>query len=95
MHFCARWNSTECMEYILKDAYASSYEYLFSMVNAKTCEGYTPLMVSVIYTSNHSLKAMLEIGAVDIFLVDNNRTTAYQMAISARNDFAITNLMEY
>ena len=68
---------------------------MYGLINAKTCEGYTPLMVSVIYGSHDFLKSMLEFGGVDIFLVDLNRVTAYQMAVSSQNEYAITKLMDY
>lgn len=52
-------------------------------------------MVAVIYKSHALLKSMLEFGGVDIFLVDSNRVTAYQMAISSQNEYATKKLVDY
>lgn len=39
-------------------------------------------MIAVIHHSNSFLEEFLDYGGIDIFLVDNNKVTAYQMAIT-------------
>lgn len=52
-------------------------------------------MIAVLHESNAFLEQLLEYGGIDIFLVDNNKVTAYQMAISHNNEKAISELVEY
>jgi ankyrin repeat protein len=55
------------------------------MLNSKSIEGYSPLMVAILYDSKDFLQTLLEYGGVDIFLINNNRLTAYQLAVSNKN----------
>lgn len=55
------------------------------MINAKTVEGYTPLMVSILYDSKVFLQTLLEYGGLDIFIINSNKLTAYQLAVSNKN----------
>lgn len=42
-------------------------------------------MVAILYDSKDFLQTLLEYGGVDIFLINNNRLTAYQLAVSNKN----------
>ena len=52
-------------------------------------------MIAILHDSNLFIEEVLDYGGVDIFLVDNNKITAYQMAISQKNEVAIRKLVEY
>lgn len=83
------------MEYLLRRQFKASAEEYSQLVNAKTVEGYTPLMVSILYDSREFLQKMLSYGGCDIFLINNSKMTAYQLAVSNKNELAIKLLIEY
>ena len=45
--------------------------------------------------SNDSLKILLDYGGIDIHLIDSNKLSAYQIAMSSKNENAVRMLMEY
>jgi ankyrin repeat protein len=59
-------------------------EYLL-LVNAKTVEGDTPIMIAILYESREAIHTLLEYGGSDIYLINNNKMTAYQLAVSNKN----------
>ncbi len=85
LHYCARWDAVECMSYILKDKYRLDHDNYSTMTNAKTIEGYTPLMVSILYDSRNFITEFLSYGGIDIFIINNNKLTAYQLAVGNKN----------
>lgn len=42
-------------------------------------------MVAIINDSKNCMKILLLYGGVDIFLVDNNKLTSYQIALTNKN----------
>lgn len=95
LHYSARWNAVHCLEYLLREKYQHDQEEYLAMLNAKSIEGYSPLMVAILYDAKDFMQTLLEYGGVDIFLINNNRLTAYQLAVSNKNEHAIKLLVEY
>jgi hypothetical protein len=55
----------------------------------------TPAMLCSLTGSNDSLKILLDYGGIDIHLIDSNKLSAYQIAMSSKNENAVRMLMEY
>jgi len=62
LHLCAKYNAQACLKLILRRLYQEDNEEYFRLVNDQTSEGYTPLMISIIYQANLSLAVLLELG---------------------------------
>jgi ankyrin repeat protein len=54
-------------------------------VNAPSKEGTTPVMLCALNHSNQCLALLLNMGAVDIHLIDANKFSAYQIALNCKN----------
>lgn len=85
LHLCAKNNAVLCADYILKSmfkVYPDEYEIL---LNAKSREGMTACMQAVMIFSHEVLAVFLEYGGVDLYEIDSNKMTAYQLAFNAKN----------
>ena len=52
-------------------------------------------MLAVLCHSNDCLKLLLQMGGIDIHLIDNNKLSTYQLALNSKNEEAVRLLMEY
>ena len=80
LHYCAHFNATCCLEYFLKRTYKKNPTEFKNIINAKTKEGWTPLMICAIYKSTEALQLLLHCGGVDLTLKDNNGRTVTGLA---------------
>jgi hypothetical protein len=64
------------MEYFLKQLYKTNPANYVKIVNEKTKEGWTPLMLCSFYGAKKCMEILLTAGGVKPFLTDNNRRTA-------------------
>jgi len=55
LHFCAKNNAHQCTEFILKTQYQEFQDEYKSLLNARTIEGYSVLVIAII---NRSHKVM-------------------------------------
>ena len=55
------------------------------IINVKTVEGYTPLMISVMYLANRTLKLLLRLGGSDYSIIESSKLRAYELAINYHN----------
>lgn len=66
LHVCAKYNASECMQKLLKNIYQQDKEAYLEIVNSQTIEGYSHLMISVIYQSHNTLALILKLGGADL-----------------------------
>lgn len=85
LHFAVKINALECIEFILKSQYEQSSDEYNKLVNSKTVEGYTPLMIAIISESNDALMTLLKYGGINIRTKDNKKRTSYELAINYKN----------
>lgn len=80
LHYASHFNSTACLEYLLKRTFKKNPESYIDIINIKTKEGWTPLMICAIYKSTEALQLLYHCGGVDPSLKDNNDRTAAKLA---------------
>jgi hypothetical protein len=66
LHVCAKYDAVECIKLILKKIYQQDSDEYIQIINVKTAEGYTPLMISIIYQANKVLQLLLRLGGSDL-----------------------------
>ncbi len=59
LHLSAKYNAQSCLKLALRKLYQEDNDEYFRLVNQQTSEGYTPLMISIIYQANFSLAVLL------------------------------------
>lgn len=89
MHHCAKFNAVQSMKKLLKNIYQDDKDEYLYLINLQTSEGYTPLMLSVIYKSNETMMLILKLGGSDLSLISSNKMRAYDFAINYKNEKAI------
>ena len=55
LHVCSKFNAANCLRILLKKIYQLEEEEYHSAVNAQTTEGFTPLMIAIIYKADKIL----------------------------------------
>lgn len=95
LHLCAKYDSVECMKYLARKSYQEDAEEYLQMVNRQTAEGYTPLMVSIIYQSHRTLQLLLRLGGSDLSIMEASKLRAYDLALNYHNEKAIQELIVY
>lgn len=64
-------------------------------VNVQTAEGFTPLMICIIYHGDKVLELLLQLGGVDLSIIERGKLRAYDLALHYRNECAISHLIVY
>ena len=54
-------------------------------VNRQTSEGYTPVMVAIVYKSDTFLSFLLNLGGVNLNIFEKGKLKAYDLALQYRN----------
>jgi ankyrin repeat protein len=54
-------------------------------VNSANKEGLTAVMICALSQGNQCIALLLKLGAVDIHLIDENKLSAYQIALNCKN----------
>jgi ankyrin repeat protein len=83
------------MNYCLRFLYQSSSKSYEQILNKKNCEGDTPLLVACSNKSNDVIRILFEFGGADIFVLNANKLTAYQIALTSCNEIGLQMLMKY
>lgn len=52
-------------------------------------------MLCVLNNSNDCLQLLLEVGGIDIHVIDSNKLSAYNLALNSKNETAIKLLLQY
>jgi len=86
MHLCARWNAVKCLSFVLRKYYQEHSSNYVKFVNTQTIEGYTPLMLTVIWGSQESFELLLNCGGSDLSLRDARGADIFHHAFSYRRE---------
>lgn len=95
IHVCAKFNAVATIRALLKQVYQEGTEEYLKAVNNQTAEGFTPLMISIIYHGDKVLELLLELGGVDLSIIERGKLRAYDLALHYRNECAISHLIVY
>jgi len=80
LHYGSHFHSDRVLEFFLKRSYKLDPDNYLSIVNERTKEGWTPLMISAIYGSTKCLNMLLQCGGMSLNAKDNNGRTAGDLA---------------
>jgi hypothetical protein len=69
----------------MKRTYSEDQQEYFRLINLKTIEGYTPLIISIINFSHDAMELFLGYGGVDISLIEAKKMDAYEIAVNYEN----------
>lgn len=95
MHLCARWNAVKCLSYVLRKYYQEQPSFFVKFINTQTVEGYTPLMLSVIWGAQDCFDLLTNCGGSDLSLRDTRGTDVFQNAFSYRREAMQKTLASY
>lgn len=65
------------MEFILKTQYQESPQDYKKVINSKTVEGFTMVTISIINRSQKVLESILDLGGIDIHVLDEHKMSPY------------------
>lgn len=85
LHFMAKDNALKCMDVCLRQSFQRDPKGYLEVVNAKTNEDDTPLLLACQYKSNEVIKLILDYGGVDIAAINSKKQVAYQVALASGN----------
>lgn len=86
MHFCARWNAAKCLSFVLRKYYQEHPADYVKFVNTQTSEGYTPLMLSVIWDAQECWNVLTAFGGSDLSLRDSRGSDVFQHSFAYRRE---------
>lgn len=95
LHLCAKYDAVECIKLILKKIYQQDPNDYLLIINVQTAEGYTPLMIAIIYQANKTLQLLLRLGGSDLGIMESSKLRAYDLALNYQNEKAIQELIVY
>ncbi len=61
----------------------------------RTVEGYSPVMIAIMNSSNECLEKLCEYGGVDYSCVNTSKMTPWEIAMNFKNDTAISLIVKY
>ena len=65
------------------------------VIDSRTIDGDTALIVAFQNKSNQVIRVLLEYGGLDIYAMNNKKMTAYQIALNNENEEGLQLLMKY
>lgn len=77
IHQCAKSNAVLSITWALKKQYQEISDEYRQLVNMKTVEGYTPIMVAIMNKAHKALETLLNFGGVDVHIIDAHKMTSY------------------
>ena len=80
MHYASHFQSEAILEYWLKKTYRLFPEQYVQIINEKTCEGWTPLMIATIYNSPRCIDILFKSGGIKLKEKDEKGKTALDLA---------------
>jgi ankyrin repeat protein len=95
LHVCAKYDAVECTKLLLKKTYQQDDDEYLQIINVRTAEGYTPLMIAIIYQANKTLQLLLRLGGCDLGIMESSKLRAYELALNYQNEIAIRELIVY
>lgn len=85
IHICSKFNAANTLRKILKQIYQEGTDEYIRAVNTQTSEGFTPLMISIIYHGDKVLELLLQMGGIDLSIIERGKLRAYDLALHYRN----------
>ena len=85
MHYAAHFRSEKILEYWLKKTYKLFPEKFIEIINEKTCEGWTPLMIAGIYNSPKCIEILFKCGGIILHEKDDKGKTALELTSTFNN----------
>src|SRR5690606_27221250 len=64
LHYACHFDSVECLEFLIKYTYSQNKDKYIDIMNLKTREGWTPLMIASLYGKRNSLITLLNYGGL-------------------------------
>jgi len=80
LHYAAHFNAASILEYLIKRAFDRNKERFLEIINTQTIEGWSPLMIAVIFKSYQCLEVLLKYGGCHVDLTDKTGKTAAKLA---------------
>lgn len=77
------------MKHLAKNIYQEDAEEYLHIINRQTAEGYTSLMICIIYQANRTLQLLLRLGGSDLSIMESSKLRAYDLALNYHNEKAI------
>ena len=95
LHYIAKHNAVNCLENCLKTTFQENPKFYHKMLESKTIDEDTPLLIAFQFKSNKIIKLLLDLGGVDIYAMNIKKETAYQIAETNSNREGLQLLMKY
>lgn len=86
MHLCSRWNAVKCLSFVLRSYYEEHPTDYVKFVNTQTVEGYTPIMLTVIWGAQECFDLLIDFGGCDLSLRDARGADIFHHAFSYRRE---------
>jgi hypothetical protein len=66
LHYACHFGSTDCLKYMIRKIFERHPNEFSIVMNEKTVEGYTPLIITAIYGRKEATKTLLQTGGIDL-----------------------------
>jgi len=80
MHYAAHFKRAKMLAFLLKKAYKKYPDDYVKIINIKTKEGWSPMMICSIYKSVAELKVMYQAGGLLVDQVDKDGRNALKLS---------------
>lgn len=94
-HFCARWDSGNCLEYLLKNFFIGSAIGYIDYVNATTVDGETPLHLAATFKCDTAFAILHYFGGLNLNARDKNSYTPLDSAQANKAKNIVEGLKKY
>lgn len=82
LHYSCHFRQPAILELFIHLIYKKNQNFFVDVMNIKTKEGWTPLMISCIYKSPECVKLLLSYGGVDLNVRDYKGSNCLQLSES-------------
>lgn len=95
IHFCCRWDSEKCLEYLLREFFSEQPKSYPAFVNSQTIEGYTCLHLCAIWMAEECFKVLNHFGGLSLCSRDGHSKTPLKIAEEYKTKSMIPLLKQY
>jgi hypothetical protein len=85
-HFCIRWDAYDCLNYAIKRTYAKKYALQLSLMNQQTIEGYTAIMMAIVWNAPKCFHLLINYGGVDLSYKDKANNDPFALCIQYKRN---------
>lgn len=82
LHLAARWDAVRCISYLLRKFFQEDALNYVSFVNSQTAEGFTALMLTIIWGSSKCFSVLMKFGGCDLSVRDGRLIDVFSHALS-------------